>query len=278
MSQGVVTIRVCIWRRDSPQLPQITELRSTDSAQWHQVHDPSAVVDLKSVLAVEPSSAVRIDTLAGDPDLAVIVRCLPSASEFAGWKVWEHSTGDADIDAINDDGGMPVVIDGWRWALFCIGLPSWPPSTEFRWLQKGPDLSRSESLEAAKRRSIEDDKSTPCFNYEVAYRGTYQTASMTGGLFAAWVARRDENTIYFGFDQDEDGLNIVIEPAGKRTNDDLVEALIRYDSHPNEVPLTQRAFEQARSLGGVFEGYASDLISGESETLAVEARISQFSN
>ncbi len=255
-------IKITKWVDEGSGSPEIAMLVSDDGGVWRSGADSTEqeVVDLLEALFVNPGGAIRIDVERGAPSLERIADALPKTPEYMGWNGWRDlETGDDAIDALYDDGGMPVLIDGERWGLFEIsGRPPYvfeeQRVREFKWLPCDPEEPSGERARPLARR-------------EIASCSGIETGSRTAGSFQWWVLEFDDDQVAFCDDLDEDGFSLIIETRAGRSDIDIARALA---DAVGWLPV-ELALRRAIDSGETFAGVASELDSELSGTCEVQA-------
>jgi len=264
---GLMNLRIKItkWVDERSDSPEIAVLASDDDGVWRLDADSleQEAVDLQEALFVNPGGAIRIDVERGAPSLERIADALPKTPEYMGWSAdWGLETGDDAIDALNDDGGMRVLIDGERWGLFEISGRVWPWDPvdqrvrEFNWLPCDPDGLNSEQARPSGRK--------------IAYCSGSESASRTGGYFSYWVVELDDDHVAFCDHLDDDGFSLTIERRAGRSDIEIGRALSGYVDWP---PVAL-ALDRAIASGEDFDGVASELDPEMSRTCEVWAEVS----
>ena len=255
-------IKITKWVDEESESPDVVVLVSDDGAVWKSADDlaePEAI-DLREALFVNPSGAMRIDVERGAPSLERIAEALPKTPEYMGWngeRVLE--TDDDAINAVYDDGGIPVLINGERWSLFEIWNSVEPRVSEFNWIPCDPD-------------ELRDEQAWPLAWREIAHCSGIESASMTSGYFHWWVVELDYDLMAFCQHLDEDGFSMAIEKRAGRSDIDIAHVLGDYcEWYP-----VQLALRKAIASGEEFDGVASELDPELSETC--EVRGSFFPN
>lgn len=263
-------IKITKWVDEGSGSPEIVVLVSGDGGVWRSGHDSTEqeAVDLLEALFVNPGGAIRIDVERGAPSLERIADALPKTPEYMGWsydRVLE--TGDDAIDALYDDGGIPVLIDGERWGLFEIsGRPPWPWDPvdqrvrEFKWLRCDPE-------------ELSWEHARPLARREIASCSGIETGSRTAGYFRWWVLELDDDQVAFCDYLDEDGFSLIIETRAGRSDIEIARLLSNCVGwYPVKL-----ALDRAIASGEYFDGVASELDPELSGTCEVTAGGSFFS-
>jgi len=257
-------IKITKWFDERSVSPEIAVLVSDDDRMWRLDADllEQEAVDLPEALFVNPGGAIRIDIERGAPSLKRIADELPKTLEYIGWSNdWGLETGDDAIDALCDDGGMRVLIDGERWGLFEIsGRPPLFPVDqrvrEFNWFPCDPDELNYEKARPSGR--------------TIAYCSGSESASRTSGYFSYWVLELDDDNVAFCDHLDDDGFSLSIERRAGRSDVEIARALRGYVDWP---PVAL-ALDRAIASGEYFDGMASELDPEMSETCEVSAEVS----
>ena len=257
-------IKITKWVDERSDSPEVAVLASDDDGVWRLDADllEQEAVDLPEALFVNPGGAIRIDVERGTPSLKRIADALPKTPEYMGWNGWRDlETGDDAIDALYDDGGIPVLINGERWGLFEIsGRPPWSPVDqrvrEFKWLPCDPVGVRSEQARPSGRK--------------IAHCSGSESASRTSGYFSYWVVELDDDHVAFCDHLDDDGFSLTIERRAGHSDIEIGRALSGYVDWP---PVAL-ALDRAIASGEDFDGVASELDPEMSRTCEVWAEVS----
>jgi len=248
-------IKITKWFDERSVSPEIAVLVSDDDRVWRLDADllEQEAVDLPEALFVNPGGAIRIDIERGAPSLKRIADELPKTLEYIGWSTdWGLETGDDAIDALCDDGGMRVLIDGDRWGLFEIsGLDD--SVREFNWFPCYPNYEKAQPS-----------------GRTIAYCSGIESASRTSGYFCYWVLELDDDNVAFCVDLDEDGFSLSIERRAGRSDVEIARTLRGYVDWPP----VELALDRAIASEGYFDGVASELDPEMSETCEVSAEVS----
>jgi hypothetical protein len=265
---GLMNLRIKItkWVDERSDSPEIAVLASDDDGVWRLDADSleQEAVDLQEALFVNPGGAIRIDVERGAPSLERIADALPKTPEYMGWSAdWGLETGDDAVDALNDDGGMRVLIDGERWGLFETSGRRWPWDPvdqrvrEFKWLRCDPE-------------ELSWEHARPLARREIASCSGVETASRIAGYFRWWVLELDDDQVAFCDYLDDDGFSLTLERRAGRSDIEIARALVDKVDGP-EVEL---ALRRAIDSGEHFDGVASELDPELSGTCEVRAEVS----
>ena len=213
------------------------------------------VLDLGVALHVTPDGALWIETLDGESPLDEILRHLPRGHGYSGW-AYDRSLPETGIDAIDsleDDGGIPVFVDGQR-----IGLVRVREAAEVadHWFI-------CDAADSA------DGRARPKLARTIAQCAGVQTNSMTSGTSFWSVGELPDGRIAFTFDEDEEPFWLDVTLRAGRSDSELVDDLADRAWVPAGLGL-RVAVEQGRAIK---DEYLNDLIDGDFNGIVVSAEV-----
>jgi len=213
------------------------------------------VLDLADALHVTPDGALWIETQSGETPLREICLHLPRGQGYSGW-AYDRALPETGIDAIDsleDDGGMPVFVDGQR-----VGLLRVREASELVecWLT-------CDAAESA------DGRARPRLARMIARCAGIQVNSMTSGSSSWAVGELPDGRIAFTYDEDEESFWIDVASRDQRSDAELVDELTRRAWAPAGLGLGI-AVKQSRPI---HDEYLSDLIDGDYNGIVVSAEV-----
>jgi len=233
-------MRITRWM-DPPE-DEISEIcvETRDGDRWVDVDEQRPVV-LETELDLSDARALLVEVIDGSldsEDIASRILCGPGLVGHS----WDFGpeTGNAVIDAVNDDGGPPVVIDGKRFGHFSVGS-EYSSNQSWVWLECDPDEQSQE-------------RARPAVTQPIAMCGGIEWDSRTSGSSYWSVDELPDGRICYSFDEDEQMFYIQLEERNGRTDSELALALSEMAWEP-----AGAALAYAVSTGNDFAGYAFEL-------------------
>lgn len=250
----MVEIKITKWTGHLQESHEVLILRRDPNGDW--LSDPTNEhVDLAAALHVTPDGALWIETQSGEAPLREICLHLPRGQGYSGW-AYDRALPETGIDAIDsleDDGGMPVFVDGQR-----IGL-----------LQVREGAETSDSWIVCDARESADGRARPRFVRAIAWCSGIQVNSMTSGSSFWAVGELPDGRIAFTSDEDEEPFSIDVASRDERPDAELVEELAARAWEPAGLGLRVAA-EQGRVI---LDEYLDDLVDGDFSGIVVSAQV-----
>lgn len=250
----MVEIKITKWTGHLQESHEVLILRRDPNGDW--LSDPTNEhVDLAAALHVTPDGALWIETQSGETPLREICLHLPRGQGYSGW-AYDRALPETGIDAIDsleDDGGMPVFVDGQR-----IGL-----------LQVREGAESSDSWIVCDAAESADGRARPRLARMIARCAGIQVNSMTSGSSSWAVGELPDGRIAFTSDEDEEAFSIDLASRDQRSDAELVDELTKRAWAPAGLGL-RVAVKQSRPIQ---DEYLSDLIDGDYNGIVVSAEV-----
>ena len=234
------TLKITRWMDSLEDEIREVRLETLDGERWVGVDEQRPVV-LETELDLSDARALLVEVIDGSldsEDIASRILCGPGLVGHS----WDFGpeTGNAVIDAVNDDGGPPVVIDGKRFGHFSVGS-DYSANQSWVWLECDPD-------------ELSQERARPAVGRPIAMCGGIEWDSRTSGSSYWSVDELLDGRICYSFDEDEQMFYILLEERSGRSDSEVALSLSRMAWEP-----AGAALAHAVETGQNFSGYASAL-------------------
>lgn len=244
------TLKITRWMDSLEDEIREVCVETIDENSWVDI-DERRPVALETALDLSDARALLVEVVEGSVDSQKIASFISGGPSVVTHS-WDFGpeTGNEVIDAVNDDGGPPVVIEGTRFGHFSVGS-DYSANQLWVWLECDPN-------------ELSQERARPAVAQPIAMCGGIEWDSRTSGSSYWSVDELPDGRICYSFDEDEEMFYILLEERDGRSDSEVAMSLSRMVWEP-----AGAALAHAVETGQNFSGYASVLGAMYSESAEV---------
>lgn len=234
------TLKITRWMDSLEDEIREIRLETLDGNRWVDIEERRPVA-LETLLDLTDARALLVEVVEGSVDSQKIASFISGGPSLVTHSLdFGPETGNAVIDAVNDDGGPPVVINGERFGHFSVGS-DYSANQSWVWLECDTD-------------ELSQERARPAVSHPIAMCGGIEWDSRTSGSSYWSVDELLDGRICYSFDEDEQMFYILLEERDGRSDSEIALSLSRMAWEP-----AGAALARAVETGENFSGYASAL-------------------